>query len=225
MSESGLTPQEHFIKQRRNLVLISVFLILINLGGVEFNNLSILGNTATVKNPNLFYYMILISSLYLLWRYNTAFNLVDGNNKLKELQDNYFEMKKEAEYKNKIIKELQDENRDENDIDDLIYLGKYVLNRLNYQTKGKSKVCFYSNGNYNLYTLAKRLKLEEVNHSEDHKGLGFIDDLDDAEINKIKRFMLLKASFHYPEFSEYIFPFFLFGISLGTIISRFTLIA
>jgi hypothetical protein len=223
MSDSAKDPHEHFIKQRRNLVLISVFLILVNLGGIKFENVNILGNTATVQNPNLFYFLIVISSFYLFWRYHSAFLSIDGNEKIREGSLNYIEKIKELMLIEKILDILKSENNHENVIEDIIFIRKYERNNLHYNTKNTPTICFHTSGNHILYNLAKRHSFETVKPQEDIAPSAFIFDFNEAEFKKIKKYIKLKIYLFSKEHGEYIFPYFLYGVAFGTFIFRCTM--
>ena len=74
---------QHFSRQRRNLILISLFYIFYLLAGIEFNQIYFLGNQADIKRPELVSYALALFFVYYFWRYFTACNEISGIAKLK----------------------------------------------------------------------------------------------------------------------------------------------
>lgn len=69
---------DHFIRQRRNLILISVFIIFMQVVGLEVDKISFLGNSAEITNSDKFPFMVFTIFIYFLWRYYTACREVTG---------------------------------------------------------------------------------------------------------------------------------------------------
>ena len=93
MPESGINPQDHFVKQRRNLVIISLVLIFYHAADLSFDKVNILGNTVTIGHPEVVSFCLFSFFVYFLWRYFTIFNEVNGHEEtiriIKELIENY----------------------------------------------------------------------------------------------------------------------------------------
>ena len=66
---------ESFIRQRRNLLLTSIVLFLINFAGIEIpNKLIIATNEYKIKDPIIIYMFIWTMLFYFLWRYFQYYN-------------------------------------------------------------------------------------------------------------------------------------------------------
>ena len=65
---------EAFIRQRRNLLLTSIVLFLINFAGIEIpNKLTIATNQYDISDPIIIYMFIWTILFYFLWRYMQFF--------------------------------------------------------------------------------------------------------------------------------------------------------
>lgn len=84
MAESGSTKEEHFLKQRRNIMLFSVFMILIPAFKLEIKGGSFLGLTLEIHEFSHLVTFVLIFFFYFLWRYIIAFI---ENNCIREIKD------------------------------------------------------------------------------------------------------------------------------------------
>lgn len=69
MAESGINLREHFVKQRRNLILISLFAIFYKAGGLKLEEINILGNVTTLERPEVVSVGLIAFFVYFLWRY------------------------------------------------------------------------------------------------------------------------------------------------------------
>ncbi len=88
MAESGNTARDHFIRQRRNLVLMSLFVIFYRIGELEIDQINFLGNETTIGNPAVVTFSLGVFFTYFLWRYYTACREVAGvTNFFKVIQD------------------------------------------------------------------------------------------------------------------------------------------
>lgn len=58
-----------FIRQRRNLMGISIIVLFVTYSGLQFNKLNILGNEFTISNPRIINYSLWIAFAYWLMRY------------------------------------------------------------------------------------------------------------------------------------------------------------
>lgn len=61
--------EEHFNKLRRNLVLMSVLVLFVNVTGAKLNKVNLLGNEITLPNPDSLPLYMAIVLLYFLVRY------------------------------------------------------------------------------------------------------------------------------------------------------------
>jgi hypothetical protein len=70
-------PQDHirreFISERRNLLLTSVALFLVQYSGIVFKKINFLGNEAEIPDPNLIQILLWIFWLYFALRYYQHF--------------------------------------------------------------------------------------------------------------------------------------------------------
>ncbi|WP_324172516.1 hypothetical protein [Sulfurimonas sp.] len=65
---------EAFFRQRRNLMIISIIILLISLSGISINeNMRIMGVPFSIKNPSMVYLFILSMYFYFFWRYLTHY--------------------------------------------------------------------------------------------------------------------------------------------------------
>ena len=68
----------HFIRQRRNLVLISLFIIFYKVGNLELTTVNFLGNQTKIGNPEVITFCLSVFFSYFLWRYYTACREIGG---------------------------------------------------------------------------------------------------------------------------------------------------
>lgn len=78
MAESGINPRDHFIRQRRNLVLISLFAIFYKAGGLKLLQVNFFGNVTAIERPEIVSFALVGFFVYFLWRYYSACNEVCG---------------------------------------------------------------------------------------------------------------------------------------------------
>ncbi len=67
-----------FTRQRRNLIISSLFVIFYASGNLEISQISILGNTAKIGNPQIIYFILGLFYVYFFWRYYTVCRDVRG---------------------------------------------------------------------------------------------------------------------------------------------------
>lgn len=80
MSGEAIQERKHnrFIRQRRNLILISLFLLFYKIGQLELTKINILGNEVFIHEPKVIFLSIVIFFFYFQWRYFTACSDVIG---------------------------------------------------------------------------------------------------------------------------------------------------
>ncbi len=81
MVDSGKTPEEHFIKQRRNLILISLFVIFYEVGNLTIEEINFLGNKSKLGNPEIVTFFLIVAFTYFSLRYYTACREIKGISK------------------------------------------------------------------------------------------------------------------------------------------------
>ncbi len=91
---------EHFNRQRRNLIAISMFIILYRALGLKVTEISFFGNSASVGAVSLFPAVIFLVILYFSWRYTHYLNDEKGLELSLTQYRNIFikNLKKEAMY-------------------------------------------------------------------------------------------------------------------------------
>ena len=86
--DSGITPREHFIKQRRNLILISLLVVFMHAAHLTFGKqVSFLGFGVLISNPDIIPKFLILMFCYFSWRYFTALNATDELYKLSKRVD------------------------------------------------------------------------------------------------------------------------------------------
>lgn len=91
MPDSGINNQDHFVKQRRNLVLISLFVVFYKAGDLAIEKINLLGNETDIGNPEIVHLSLGIFFLYFLLRYYTACRAVSGVKKFWRACQAWFE--------------------------------------------------------------------------------------------------------------------------------------
>ncbi len=81
MPDSGKTPKDHFILQRRNLIIISLCAIFFKAAKLEIDKLNFFGNQTSIGNPSIAIWCITGFFIYFLWRYYTACRDIGGVSK------------------------------------------------------------------------------------------------------------------------------------------------
>lgn len=66
--------QEYFVKQRRNIILISLVILLSEYLGFKIEKINILGNQIDVENPQNFCQLLWVVWVYFLWRFYSYLN-------------------------------------------------------------------------------------------------------------------------------------------------------
>lgn len=78
MAESGVNPRDHFTRQRRNLVLVSLFAIFYKAGGLKLSQINFFGNVTNIERPEIISSALVAFFVYFLWRYFSACNEACG---------------------------------------------------------------------------------------------------------------------------------------------------
>lgn len=78
VDDSDKDPRQHFIKQRRNLIGISLFVIFYKVGNLQINEINFFGNKTTITNHDAVLFFLAVFFIYFLWRYYTAFKEIGG---------------------------------------------------------------------------------------------------------------------------------------------------
>lgn len=111
MDESGINPKDHFIKQRRNIAVISATVWLYVLGDVSFRSTAtVMGNDIIIGNPEVVEYFLYTLLLYFSWRYITACGDLKGLKEFIYNIDARMEKKDENILKRRLDKDLSGEN-------------------------------------------------------------------------------------------------------------------
>lgn len=66
--------RDGFVRQRRNLMMVSAALLLVESAGVKFSELNLLGNKFLIENPGVINIGLWIAFLYWLYRYYVYFH-------------------------------------------------------------------------------------------------------------------------------------------------------
>lgn len=78
IGNNGTGEHSRFIRQRRNIVLISLFIIFYKVGNLELTVVNFLGNETKIGNPEIVTFALGIFFIYFLWRYYTICREVGG---------------------------------------------------------------------------------------------------------------------------------------------------
>lgn len=78
MAESARDAHEHFVIQRRNLVLISIFIIFYKIGKLDIDEINFFGNNVEIGEPTIVLSALSVFFFYFLWRYYTALRGISG---------------------------------------------------------------------------------------------------------------------------------------------------
>lgn len=224
-----------FLRQRRNLLGISILIPIYLLSDVKLEKINIIGNSFTVENPSIFTYLIITIFFYFLLRYWQYFN------EEKEIQTEKYNFSRKLDSIKKTFVINKTAQQINNHDESLISIGAYShgyfeLKDLKIHKTGilsrKVEVPFYlreinvsypkekndliSKTQLNLETDSRIRKFEKINNSEYKFEIDII-------YNTIWIFILkLKKSFSYmlssPVFSDYYLPFL---IALFPLISIF----
>lgn len=68
-TNSGININEHFVKQRRNLILFSCLVIFVNIAGAKIEQVNLLGNVLAIARPDSVALLFTIVLVYFLIRY------------------------------------------------------------------------------------------------------------------------------------------------------------
>jgi len=87
LSKSQLELSDGTLRQRRNLLLVTMLLIFMQHGQVEFgSDVKILGASASIGNPDFLLHFLFIVQTYFLWRFYQYFN---ADSAYSELRNQY----------------------------------------------------------------------------------------------------------------------------------------
>lgn len=73
MEQPGNTITDKFSRQRRNLMVMSIVVIVQDLAGLKYEEISVLGNKATIQNPEMVKILLLAFLAYWFCRYIQLF--------------------------------------------------------------------------------------------------------------------------------------------------------
>ncbi len=80
---------ENFVRQRRNIILISIVLILFDFADIQIGKVSILGTNLIIGNPDIIHYFMWIMWTYFLIRYYQYF-VQEENKQIKDTFNDKF---------------------------------------------------------------------------------------------------------------------------------------
>lgn len=78
IGNDGKDEKAHFIRQRRNLVLISLFILFYKVGNLKVDTISFLGNQTSIGNPEIITFSLGVFFTYFFWRYYTSCREIGG---------------------------------------------------------------------------------------------------------------------------------------------------
>ncbi len=78
MISNNSSAETHFIKQRRNLIGVSLLILFYKVGELSLTKINVLGNVSEIGNPKIVVASLFIFFVYFLWRYYTACREVRG---------------------------------------------------------------------------------------------------------------------------------------------------
>lgn len=192
-----------FVRQRRNLIIGSLALFFIQISGLDFKQLNILGTTADIKNPVAIELFIWVAVIYWLFRFHQYKNeLGDVGTKSQYLKLLAKHLKPKAY---KYVAEHMEEYLGPNRIPEKIFIGSQQLNVL-LGTGGKVR-------------LTASLMFRENGSNGDITNQKFDFSLSQALIPKINAFIDLCFNSHH--FTEYYLPIAIFMIPLMGLAIRF----
>lgn len=88
--ETQTDHEEGFRRQRRNLLAISMFIIIYRAIGLNFENLNFLGNQVKLNNSSFVSLFIFIIFLYYAWRYTSYLNGLRSNTGIRYFKSDYY---------------------------------------------------------------------------------------------------------------------------------------
>lgn len=124
------TAREGFNKQRRNLLLVSIFIIFLTQMEVEVTHLSFAGNAIAVKDPDDLYRILVVLLIYWWWRCVTFLNELNPVGFVTEIKRQFnVLMDKEAEKSLMAYLEQEYPERYEADIKNYFSNASYTVSR------------------------------------------------------------------------------------------------
>lgn len=184
MNQNNENTEKKFLTQRRNLIIVSLFIIFYNSAGLEITKINFFGNVTNIGNPSLIPTVILLFFLYFLWRYYTNCRAVSGVKKFLFSCKEWGEDKSLIKAEKIMVKKYRLENIER-------YSPKpYISNR------GKLK---------STYTMQVRLPVKGHDMKHTHQ----IDHEIGKEVILLKLFSPFHSIMHSTTFLEYIFPYLL----------------
>jgi hypothetical protein len=87
MEEVSIGTRQAFVRQRRNLIGVSIALALFSSAGIRINTLNLFGNQLEIANPGIVVYLLWCVWCYLLLRYYQYLRVLGGN----EFRGYYFD--------------------------------------------------------------------------------------------------------------------------------------
>ncbi|MBP5857420.1 hypothetical protein KAJ83_10410 [Marivibrio halodurans] len=74
----GYDRHAFFYKQRRNLIVVSLFVTFYEAASLEIERINILGNQTEIGRPEVISFALTLAFIYFVWRYYTACREVNG---------------------------------------------------------------------------------------------------------------------------------------------------
>lgn len=85
------TSRAYFLRQRRNLILISLFVIFYKAGDLRLDKVELFGNETTIGNPQIVTFAVGCFFLYFLWRHYVYSGEMGGISNFTMACDNWAE--------------------------------------------------------------------------------------------------------------------------------------
>lgn len=190
MPDSGTSPKDHFVKQRRNLVLMSLFIIFYHAANFKISEINILGNKSTIGNPEIVGVSLAIFFFYFCWRYSTALNSMNGFYEV--IARVYVVIERTTkEAAEKYVCKMADVKKND-------FALRFAPPR---DSRGNLV------GKYVFKIVSSKSRLNKA--QQNSLGSIFFIEIKGWELLKIKCFSFLRSMLKDVEFGEYIFPIFL----------------
>lgn len=214
MDDGATTSEEGFIKQRRNLIVISLIIIFYEMLGIQIKQISFFGNEAIIRNSGRIFVILSIFFFYFSWRYYALFQ------EIKAL--GYFNV-----YRKNIVKHIENFFVEKIKSDfNLMYPNQFIIKSeyKKFPSKGKS---------YNVEINSNTILFKNSTYTVGlFKGISEIGDMRNVE--EIKKITIpnynlfkirLKCSLSFilkdKSFTEYIVPILLAIAACYFILSSF----
>lgn len=112
MNNKKLELADGTLRQRRNLLLVTVLVIFMEHGNVAFGtDVKIFGASATIGNPDFILQFLFLVQAYFLWRFYQYFNADDAYSELRNQYGETLTNKLDSSTLQQIFKELPDGQR------------------------------------------------------------------------------------------------------------------